>query len=93
MMTKGGSYQPSSPGHIVSYIGEKTDKKIPQFIPSGDGIWPPKDKLWGKVKHKDLLLMYSIVKYDIETIVKLSRNKETKLGSSQNIFILPRTPI
>ena len=54
MMTKGGSYQPSSPGHIVSYIGEKTDKKIPQFIPSGDGIWPPKDKLWGKVKHVNM---------------------------------------
>ena len=61
MMTKGGSYQPSSPGHIVYYIGEKTDKKIPQFIPSGDGIWPPKDKLWGKVKHVDLLLVFELL--------------------------------
>ena len=52
--------------------GGRTDKKIPQFIPSGDGIWPPKDKLWGKVKHKDLLLKFSTLKYDTETIAKLS---------------------
>ena len=37
----------------MSYMGERTDKKIPEFIPSGDGIWPPKDRLWGKVHRMD----------------------------------------